>query len=193
MQGMTHFAVGILGYSIYRYVHYSMTKPNPKNISAVIKDSETVTEQITRIFIALVILALVMFSHVLLDSLALATYHPPNALLDSGFWLGFHALVALLTIYLAWKYRGIWLFLLASIVPDSDWIARPFGWWSEGAVHAYFRNLPVLAELDTFLASHLPDWRMSPLASINELLLLTLLMIFSSVFVRIYAHGNVKG
>jgi len=62
-------------------------------------------------------------SHGLLDRLANATYHPPNANFHSVFWVCFHSGVLLLTIYFLCKFwrRYKWGIFFA-MLPDLDWV-----------------------------------------------------------------------
>jgi hypothetical protein len=186
MQAMTHFAVGILGYSIYRSANSYLQKTNAKNITAVTpSDEPSFAVKVFKLLLLLLILFLLSLSHVLLDALAMATYHPSSALTGNTFWICFHAFVVLVTVFLLWKYKGAILFMLASVVPDADWIARPFGLWPEGAAHEYFRNLPGLSYLDSVIRSSVPDWRWEAFASLNELALFVCVMIFVSFFTTI--------
>lgn len=62
-------------------------------------------------------------SHGLLDRLANATYHPPQAKLHDPFWLCFHSGVLVFTILFLWIYwrRYKWGIFFACL-PDLDWV-----------------------------------------------------------------------
>lgn len=190
MQGMTHFAVGILGYSCYRSAATYLQKADAKHISAVNSDTPSLKLRVLTMLLLLLILVLLVASHVILDALAMATYHPPKVISDSIFWFVFHTFVAGVTVFLLWKYRSAGLFLLASVLPDTDWIARPFGLWPEGAAHEFFRSLPGLRAIDSALRAVLPDWRWQAWASVNELALFAGVMIFTLFFVRMHADNK---
>ncbi len=112
-------------------------------------------------------------SHVLLDDLALATYHPPRARLHDPFWLGVHVAAALGALAIAVRLRALWPYLVAACLPDLDWVlGRPLGWWRAGAVHAALRALPGLAVVSKTLRAHVPDWREAQAALFVELAVL---------------------
>lgn len=70
---------------------------------------------------------LAVFSHGILDKLAKATYHPPGPLPHDWFWTLSHLTIALLTFYIVVKcWRGYWLCMFCSVLPDLDWLFRPF-------------------------------------------------------------------
>jgi len=116
-------------------------------------------------------------SHPLLDDLARATYHPPNAQLHDPFWLGFHALVAVATVAFAWRFRRHGWFMAASLLPDLDWvIGRPLGLWSEGSAHAAFRAIPGLSSVSEALRGVVPDLRGGRSGALLELGLVALLL-----------------
>jgi hypothetical protein len=62
-------------------------------------------------------------SHGLLDRLANATYHPPNADFHSVFWVCFHSGVLILTVLflIRWWRRYKWGIFFAAL-PDLDWV-----------------------------------------------------------------------
>src|SRR5690606_35965926 len=140
----------------------------------------------------LLILSSLVLSHVVLDALAVATYHPPNPLWNSVFWLSFHAFVFGMALFLLWKHRAALLFLLASVVPDVDWIARPLGLWTEGAAHDFFRSIPGLRLINDKLRAFLPDWRFVEMAALNELVLFAGVMLFASFFASIRAEQKLS-
>lgn len=120
-------------------------------------------------------------SHVVIDDLARLTYHPPQAMKEDLFWVGYHifAVVATLACLIVW--RRYLAGMLCAVLPDLDWIIRPLArvlgweWWKEGALHAFCRGLPGLAQIDGLLQK-LPNWTGIPAASLNELIFASLLM-----------------
>jgi uncharacterized protein (TIGR00251 family) len=74
--------------------------------------------------LALSLTAVVAFlSHGLLDRLANATYHPPNADFHDPFWVIFHSCILVLTIVflVIWWRRFKWGIFFAAL-PDLDWV-----------------------------------------------------------------------
>ena len=123
-------------------------------------------------------------SHPLLDDLALATYHPAEARLSDPFWLGWHALVWIGAVAVLWWRRGHLPVLLAAVLPDLDWLARPLDLWPEGALHGLFRSLPGLANVSETLRAVVPDWRLQPLAVVGEAVLVMSLLFLVKVWQR---------
>jgi len=165
MQAMTHFAVGICAGAASvaiskTYIEQKFTRQSAQKKS------------LYGFLVATVLFSLAALSHVLLDDIAKATYHPPDALLQDWFWIIFHALVAVVSVTLLWFYKNYWPFLIASVLPDIDWIARFFSLWPDGSAHAFFRSLPLINQLSAFLQSVIPDWRFVPLASGIEIMIL---------------------
>lgn len=123
-------------------------------------------------------------SHPLLDDLARATYHPAQAQLSDPFWLGWHALVWTAAVAVLWWRRGHYPVLLAALIPDLDWLARPLDLWPEGALHGLFRSLPGIASVSEALRSVVPDWRLQPLAVVGEAALVVSLLLLVMVWQR---------
>ena len=62
-------------------------------------------------------------SHGLLDKLANATYHPPNADFNSPFWVSFHSGVLVVTIvFLVMFWRRFKWGIFFAVLPDLDWV-----------------------------------------------------------------------
>lgn len=131
-----------------------------------------------------ILLFLLVLSHVVLDDLALSTYHPSEALTDDVFWLVLHAFVAMLSIYLFFHFRFSALFIAAALLPDIDWLARMVNLWPEGSAHAFFRELPLVSMHSEWLRAHLPDWRLVPFAAGIELFLLSAFLLLAKVLDR---------
>ena len=158
MQAMTHIAMGALGAKLYKASAKSLPMPLP--------------------FVALLLILLVMVvSHVVLDDLAKATYHPPNALSDDWFWLLYHGLVLMISLTLLVYFRWAWLFIIAALLPDVDWFARFFGFSLQA--HEWFRSLPIISEWSVQIRSFVPDWRYVPWAAAIEFGLLCLLLVWT--------------
>lgn len=159
MQAVTHLAVGAaLGALAFRLI--------PEGAS-----------RLWRVATVLAAAALAAASHSILDDLALATYHPPDARWRDPFWVGYHVLVVGAAIALAWRARRFAPTLAASLAPDVDWfIGRPLGLWEPGAVHAAFRRLPGLAQLSAALRDAVPDRRESAWGALPEAALAVLVL-----------------
>lgn len=62
-------------------------------------------------------------SHGLLDRLANATYHPPNANFHDPSWVCFHSSILLLTIAFLMKWWRRWKWgIFFACLPDLDWV-----------------------------------------------------------------------
>lgn len=124
-------------------------------------------------------------SHGLLDHLANATYHPPNADFKNPFWVGFHSGVLVLTIVFLfmWWRRFKWGIFFACL-PDLDWvfihgqklIGIKIPWYQTPHLHRLlhypFDVWPPFAWL------HVPSHRFNPLACLYEVdLILALLAV----------------
>ena len=128
---------------------------------------------------------LAVISHGILDRLARLTYHPPTALTGDWFWISYHSVVAVLTVFIVVKYwRGCKLGLIFSVLPDFDWIVIhsssllsfqiPF--WKEPILHRLlFRFLDFLPP-SSFLTA-LPDWTLEREAVTVEIALFTALAV----------------
>ncbi len=171
MQGMTHIAIGELGKQLYRQL--------PENQHPFLR------------YVSLsLLLMLLVLSHVVLDDLAMSTYHPSNALTDDVFWLVFHAFVAITSIYLLFRFRLSGLFIAAALLPDIDWLARMVDLWPEGSAHGFFRDLPLVNSLSDWLRSHLPDWRLVPFAAGIEVFLLGVFLLLARVLNKSHQVKN---
>jgi hypothetical protein len=129
--------------------------------------------------------AIAALTHVWVDDLAQATYHPPDPLLDDAFWVGFHLLVLGATLATAWIFRRHAWILLAAMAPDLDWfVGRPLGLWEPGALHEAFRSLPGIASVSDALRASVPDWRMLRAAGLLEIGLFAALVLGARVRTR---------
>ena len=65
-------------------------------------------------------------SHIPIDVIAKATYHPHNPNFKDKFWVGYHVYVALFSIFILYNYfSNYWLALIASVLMDIwDWGIR---------------------------------------------------------------------
>lgn len=153
MQCPTHLAMGIL-------VQKTMRKVQVRSIHLYYS------------FVAFISI----LSHGILDKLARFTYHPPMPLPEDAFWVSYHAVIALLTIFIFYKtWKSYKVGLVFSILPDFDWIVLhlsnllsiqiPF--YKEPLLHKFlFSFLDWLPPL-SFL-SYLPNWNLEKLAVITE-------------------------
>lgn len=123
-------------------------------------------------------------SHGVLDKLARATYHPPDPL-DDPFWKGYHKkiLPVLTGFSLLWFGPRHGFALLASALPDLDWVVRdlnnrlgkPIPGWdkpilNEG-LHAALDQVPLINKLND-----LPDLRYDRRGALVEMSLVTALL-----------------
>lgn len=135
---------------------------------------------------------LAVISHGILDRLARFTYHPPMPLTGDWFWVSYHAVVAVLTIFIFVKYwKRYKLGLIFSVLPDFDWVVIhssslfsfqiPF--WKEPILHKFlFKFLDFLPPF-SFLNT-LPDWTLERKAVILEIAL------FTTLFIILHARGK---
>jgi hypothetical protein len=159
MQAPTHLATGIL-------IQKGLSKAQPPSLRYPL------------------IAVLALLSHGILDGLARFTYHPPTPLVQDWFWISYHSIVALLTVYIFFKFwKEYKLGLIFSILPDVDWIVLhssdllsvqvPF--WKEPILHkllfSFLDLLRPLKFLDT-----LPNWNLERKGIILELVLLAVLI-----------------
>lgn len=132
---------------------------------------------------------LAFLSHAVLDKLAKATYHRPDADFGDPVWVGFHLIVALVTViflYLWWtEYK--WGIVFA-VLPDMDWVIVH----SQRALNVdiLFYNTPHIHNALNWMMDHtipfcylnvLPDNRENPLAGFWEILLGIFLIFFIRV------------
>lgn len=177
MQAMTHFAVGICAGA----ASYAFTKTY---IQEKLNNHPVQQKSLYGFAVATVFFSLAALTHVLLDDIARATYHPPDALLQDGFWIIFHALVLVVSVALLWFYKSYWPFLLASVLPDIDWVARIFSLWPDGSAHALFRSLPLISQISASLQSVMPDWRFVPLAAGIEIMILLSFLVLARLLTK---------
>lgn len=132
--------------------------------------------------VAFVLMAVCCFlSHGLLDALDRFTYHPADAAITDPFWVGYHLLVALVSIvflYLWWS-EFKWGIIFA-LLPDFDWIIV-HGQRLAG-VEVPFYNTPHMHNALQLLFSFIPfdqlqDWRLQPVAALIEVALVGLLLL----------------
>ncbi len=160
MQGLTHILMGIF---IFTYLKGRIKKP----------------------YDIILIIVLSFFSHSILDAVAIATYHPPNALLDDPFWWTFHILdYSILAIFVIYYFKKCWYAMAAADLPDLwDWfMVRPIADWilkdpslaERLYIHQYIFIIPSVC------FAWLPDLRMEPIGIIPEIIvdLILFLLIF---------------
>lgn len=159
MQAPTHLATGIL-------IQKGLSEVRPPSLR----------------YLLIVILALL--SHGILDRLARFTYHPPTPLIYDWFWVSYHSIIALLTIYIFFRFwRGYKLGLIFSVLPDLDWIvlhssdlvAVQVPFWREPILHGFLFSFLDLVCPFTFLDT-LPNWNLERKGIILELVLLAVLV-----------------
>lgn len=163
MQAPTHILTGVLmEKAVRRYVHSR--------------------------FDPLLIVSGGIVSHMLLDKLARLTYHPPRAMPRDPFWLSYHLLIlgaTLVALKLYWSdYK---LGILASIVPDIDWIIfRPLTTLFpqldvlQGPVTHETVNRLLSAALPLHIFEGLPDWTLrEPTVLIEMAVMVTLALAIS--------------
>lgn len=132
------------------------------------------------------IVALLAFlSHGILDSLARFTYHPPE-LIANDFWISYHLIMFVLTVYIFLKYwKKYKLSLVFSILPDFYWLVLysskllsiQIPLWSELIFHkisfGFLGSLPQLSFLNS-----LPNWRLDEKAAILEMVPLLIMITY---------------
>jgi hypothetical protein len=123
-------------------------------------------------------------SHGLLDRLANATYHPPNADFHNTFWVCFHSGVVVCTIFFLFVYwrRFKWGIFFAAL-PDLDWvfihghaifhIRLPF--YQKPLMHNLLHK--VFDEMPPFSYLKIPSHRHNPWASLWEVSLVLAMLI----------------
>lgn len=158
MQGPTHFVTGIL---IQRSMSGVKCVP-------------------LRYFL---IAFLAYISHGVLDRLAKVTYHPSSPLPHDAFWVFYHVIIALLSLYIFLRFfREYKVGLIFSVFPDIDWIVLYLS--GVFSVELPFWKKPILHGslfwfVDIFLPSgfidSLPAWGLQKRGAIIEFVLLGLL------------------
>jgi len=132
-----------------------------------------------------IVTLLAFLSHGILDSLARFTYHPPE-LIANEFWISYHVIMFVLTVYIFLKYwKKYKLSLVFSILPDFEWlvlysskflsIQTPL--WREVVLHkisfGFLGSFPQLSFL-----SLLPNWSLDEKAAILEMVPLLILITY---------------
>lgn len=120
-----------------------------------------------------------ILSHAVLDKLAKVTYHPADADFQNPFWLGFHVLVFLITIFSIYYFgKENFIGIFFAILPDLDWVfihgAKLFGqaipFYQKPYIHNFLNSIMESTVPFSFL-ENLPNWRMNPLAASIEIVL----------------------
>ncbi len=100
---------------------------------------------------------LAFISHGILDGLARFTYHPPTPLFEDSFWIVYHLMVVLLSVFIVVKcWRKYKVGMSFSMLPDLDWIiihASNFFsfqilFWSEPLLHRLLNFLDFLSPFE---------------------------------------------
>ena len=133
--------------------------------------------------------ATAFLSHGFLDELSRITYHPADPDFHSPFWVVYHSVVLLTTIYFLWRWwrpfkRGIFF----AALPDLDWVfihGQNLFHWQGG-----FYRRPYLHEFLGFIYHHvppfswvtqafgrLPNERHNPWACLWEILLVAMFLL----------------
>jgi hypothetical protein len=114
--------------------------------------------------------AVAALSHPILDISSQVTFHPVDGSVRDTAWVLYHSVAYALAISFAIRFRQAWLVMLAALWPDLDWVLRPLHvGWPEGTLHKVAFALPGMQTFQTFVATHLPDWRASWVAGLPEL------------------------
>jgi len=171
VQAITHFAIGATVASLL------LDRARPAEPTTT--DDATRARR-RRIALTAGAAAFVALTHVLVDDLARATYHPPDARWRDIAWLSYHAVVYLAILPVLFHVRRHAIVAIAALGPDlADWlVVRPLGLWEGGLGHEALRRLPGIAQISGALQSALPDLREEPLAAIPELLAVAGLLAF---------------
>lgn len=167
MQAPTHILTGVLVQKIF--------KGNPTSIPA----------QFATVLFCYV-------SHIVLDKIARATYHPATADFTDMFWVTYHLIVLLGTITLLYIYGNEYKWgIIAALLPDIDWIfihaqsllKIEFLFYNQpylhNILHLIFDQIPLLNELN-----NLPDYRQLPIACFFEIILVLILVIAINAYNR---------
>ncbi len=126
-----------------------------------------------------------LLSHFILDSVAKATYHPPQKL-NENFWLTWHLVIytvgIILLVIFIWYY---WLGIIFANLPDLwDWYTlRPIAtrkqnpeWGKKYYIH------PFVDKFRSLFFNWVPDYRFKRWGIIPELLLMIIWFIFILIF-----------
>lgn len=145
MQLPTHFLVGIMIQAFFLWIWPS-----------------------GMIWVQLTLIGITAFlSHILLDCLAISTYHPPKAHWDDPFWKIFHLGVYLLALVIVIFYGcTYWWGMLWSFMIDLvDWIILRWLAHKDPIFH------PIIDKIRNKLFSWLPNLTTKKFASVYELAL----------------------
>lgn len=102
----------------------------------------------------IIVLALGLASHFLLDASAIITYHPPKADWKDWFWVSYHLMIysgsIVLLVFFLVEY---WWVILAANLPDLvDWVILRLFFKKEPIFH------PIADKLRNFLFKRTPNW-----------------------------------
>lgn len=133
---------------------------------------------------SLTIASLALLSHGILDRLARFTYHPPVPLIQDWFWISYHLVIAVLTVYVVLNcWRKYKLGIIFSVLPDIDWVVLhvsdflsiqiPF--WKEPILHKFLFSFLDLLPPFSFLNS-LSNWNLERKGALLEVALLATLI-----------------
>lgn len=174
MQAPTHLITGIL-------IQQTITREQPITLQRF-----------------LVIAFAGIFSHGILDELAVLTYHPPASLAQDWFWISYHSIIGLLTIaILAKHWKKYSIGLIFSVFPDLDWImiflskcfSLQIPFWRDKLVHQFlFHILDPLPP--SSLLCHFPKCNLARQNVLPELALLGILSI--SILATSNQWGNIR-
>lgn len=166
MQGSTHLVLGVFIQKILRGVE--------------------------PVFLRYFLLAFLAFiSHGFLDRLARFTYHPPMPLFEDPFWVVYHLMIVLLSVFIAVKcWSRYKIGMSFSILPDLDWVIihissffsfqTPF--WSEPIIHNLLNFLDFLPPFQQL--NSLPDLSLRKEGAILESGILLMLVFLIHVVDR---------
>ena len=113
----------------------------------------------------IIVLALSLASHFLLDASAIITYHPPKADWKDWFWVSYHLMIysgsIVLLVFFLVEY---WWVILAANLPDLvDWVILRLFFKKEPVFH------PIADKLRNFLFKRTPNWNHKRWSIIIEL------------------------
>lgn len=122
-------------------------------------------------------------SHGLLDRLANATYHPPDANFRDPFWVAFHSCVVIVTIWFLWLFwRRYKCGIFFAALPDVDWIFihgqeifhLNIPWYRHPVMHNLLHK--VFDQMPPFSYLYVPSNRHNPWACLWEVALVLLML-----------------
>jgi hypothetical protein len=101
--------------------------PGPTHFLVGAMIEKSISDNAPKILRVPLILFLALISHGLLDYLSKLTYHPPDALFHDWFWLFFHIIILILSIYILIKFGAKYsVGMIFSVFPDLDWAVNYF-------------------------------------------------------------------